>query len=109
MANTKASVTAFGQKRGCGGFGKLLSAANANNAENSGVRCANTNNRCANTNANYGFPLIPFSFFGLTLFREWRANKFQNPTKTMPLKSSHAPALVGHGRWQKNMEIVKCE
>ena len=36
---------------------KLLSAASAGYAENSGVRCANTNNRCANTNANYGFPL----------------------------------------------------
>ena len=36
---------------------QLLSACNANNAENAGVRCANANNRGANTNANYGFPL----------------------------------------------------
>lgn len=40
---------------------QLLSAANANNSENAGVRCANANNRGANTNANYGFPLyMPF-------------------------------------------------
>ena len=36
---------------------QLLSAANANNTENAGVRYANANNRGANTNANYGFPL----------------------------------------------------
>lgn len=47
---------------GCSG-NQLLAAANANNAENAGVRCANTNNRGANTNANYGFPL--FTPFGL--------------------------------------------
>lgn len=41
---------------------QLLSAANANNAENAGVRYANANNRGANTNANYGFPLyMPFN------------------------------------------------
>ncbi|MCM1022420.1 MAG: hypothetical protein NC403_09485 [Muribaculaceae bacterium] len=49
---------------GCSG-NQLLAAANANNAENAGVRCANTNNRGANTNANYGFPL--FTPFGLRL------------------------------------------
>lgn len=44
---------------GFGGSGnQLLAACNANNAENAGVRCANTNNRGANTNANYGFPLL---------------------------------------------------
>lgn len=37
---------------------KLLSAANAHNAGNSGVRCAGTDNRCAITNASYGFPLV---------------------------------------------------
>ncbi|WP_282193713.1 hypothetical protein [Muribaculum intestinale] len=37
---------------------KLLSAANANTAENSGVRCAYTLYRCANTFANSGFPLV---------------------------------------------------
>ena len=36
---------------------ELLSSANANNSENSGVRCANANNRGANTNTNWGFPL----------------------------------------------------
>jgi hypothetical protein len=46
---------------------QLLSAANANNAENSGVRCAYANNRGANTNANYGFPLyMPFRGYGST-------------------------------------------
>lgn len=47
---------------GVSGYGssgnQLLAAANANNSDNSGVRCANTNNRGANTNANYGFPLL---------------------------------------------------
>lgn len=44
---------------------QLLSAANANNSENAGVRCANANNRGANTNANYGFPLyMPFRGYG---------------------------------------------
>lgn len=51
------------------GFGssgnQLLAAANANNAENAGVRCANTNNRGANTNANYGFPLLRLYGFPL--------------------------------------------
>lgn len=37
---------------------KLLSAASANNAEYSGVRCAITINRCADTDASYGFPLV---------------------------------------------------
>ena len=46
---------------------QLLSAANANNSENAGVRCANANNRGANTNANYGFPLyMPFRGYGST-------------------------------------------
>ncbi len=55
------------------GFGssgnQLLAAANANNSENAGVRCTNTNNRGANTNANYGFPLLRlfgFPFCGNT-------------------------------------------
>lgn len=39
------------------GWYQLLSAALANNAEYSGVRCASTNDRCANTNAYFGFPL----------------------------------------------------
>lgn len=51
---------------GFGGSGnQLLAAANANNAENAGVRCANTNNRGANTNANYGFPLLRLCGFPL--------------------------------------------
>ena len=37
---------------------KLLSAAHAYIAENSGVRCADTYNRCAGTSASYGFPLV---------------------------------------------------
>ena len=36
---------------------ELLSSANANNSENSGVRCANANNRGAHTGTNWGFPL----------------------------------------------------
>lgn len=39
------------------GWRQLLSAASANDAEYSGVRCASTNSRCANTGASYGFPL----------------------------------------------------
>ena len=39
------------------GWYQLLSAADANNAEDSGVRCASTFYRCASTNAKYGFPL----------------------------------------------------
>ena len=39
------------------GWYQLLSAAHANDAELSGVRCAHTTHRCANTNADYGFPL----------------------------------------------------
>lgn len=39
------------------GWRQLLSAASANYAENSGVRCAITTYRCADTNAYYGFPL----------------------------------------------------
>lgn len=37
---------------------KLLSAAGANSAEYSGVRCAGTSNRCAYTGADCGFPLV---------------------------------------------------
>lgn len=37
---------------------KLLSAASANYAESSGVRCAYTTYRCAITDAYYGFPLV---------------------------------------------------
>lgn len=37
---------------------KLLSAAIAYTAENSGVRCADTVNRCAGTVAYFGFPLV---------------------------------------------------
>lgn len=37
---------------------KLLSAADAGNAESSGVRCAYTIYRCAYTPAYYGFPLV---------------------------------------------------
>lgn len=37
---------------------KLLSAAHAYYAENSGVRCASTSTRCATTYANSGFPLV---------------------------------------------------
>jgi hypothetical protein len=44
------------------GFRELLSAVNANNAENAGVRGANANNRGANTNTNYGFPLNHYGF-----------------------------------------------
>ena len=41
--------------------------ANANNAENAGVRYANANNRGSNTNANYGFPLyMPLRGYGST-------------------------------------------
>lgn len=39
------------------GWYQLLSAAGAGHAENSGVRCAGTNNRCADTSAHCGFPL----------------------------------------------------
>ena len=45
------------------GIKQLLSCANANNAENAGVRCANANNRGANTNTNYGFPFEPLKRF----------------------------------------------
>ena len=45
------------------GIKQLLSCANANNTENSGVRCANANNRGANTNTNYGFPFEPLKRF----------------------------------------------
>lgn len=37
---------------------KLLSAASAGHAENSGVRCAVSNHRCATTDAYFGFPLV---------------------------------------------------
>ena len=37
---------------------RLLSAANANNAETAGVRCAYSYYRCASTHASYGFPLV---------------------------------------------------
>lgn len=39
------------------GWYQLLSAAHANVAGHSGVRCAYTNNRCADTSADCGFPL----------------------------------------------------
>ena len=39
------------------GWRQLLSAANADYAEDSGVRCAGTYARCAYTSADYGFPL----------------------------------------------------
>lgn len=69
----KQSVSAQACKSLCNsGFGgsgnQLLAAANANNAENAGVRCANTNNRGANTNANYGFPLLRlFGFYNTVI------------------------------------------
>ncbi len=60
---------------GFGGSGnQLLAAANANNAENAGVRCANTNNRGANTNANYGFPLLRLCGFPLCCGNATRKN-----------------------------------
>lgn len=56
--NTYKTVSVFRENQ-------LLSAANANNSENAGVRYANANNRGANTNANYGFPLyMPFRGYG---------------------------------------------
>ena len=62
---------------GFGGSGnQLLAACNANNAENAGVRCANTNNRGANTNANYGFPLyMPFRLSSKALKRLMEVSK----------------------------------
>lgn len=64
---------------GFGGSGnQLLAAANANNAENAGVRCANTNNRGATTNANYGFPLLRLCGFPLCCGNTTKRNK-ENP------------------------------
>ena len=55
---------------------QLLSACNANNAENAGVRYANANNRGANTNANYGFPLyMPFRLSSKALKRLMEGSK----------------------------------
>lgn len=63
---------------GFGGSGnQLLAAANANNSDNSGVRCANTNNRGANTNANYGFPLL--RLLGLRQRHNTQANNNNKP------------------------------
>ena len=93
-AITIASVTAFGQKRGCGGFGKLLSAAYAYNAELAGVRCANSGYRCAVTGANFGFPLIPFFSFGSTLFRELRAT-ISKPHQDHASQEQPRPSISG--------------
>lgn len=55
---TKAELAEMGEnKRKAKGI-KLLSAAGASNAEDSGVRCAYTSHRCALTAAYYGFPLV---------------------------------------------------
>lgn len=55
---TKQELEEMGEdKRKAKGI-KLLSAADALYAENSGVRCAYTNIRCANTFAHFGFPLV---------------------------------------------------
>nr|DAI97851.1 MAG TPA: hypothetical protein [Caudoviricetes sp.] len=54
-------------------------------------------------------PYTVFSFTAQRSLGSSEPNKYQTTTKTMPLKSDHAPVLVEYGRWQKNMEIVKCE
>lgn len=61
---------------GFGGSGnQLLAAANANNAENAGVRCANTNNRGAYTYAYYGFPLLRLFGFPFCGYHAAKPNK----------------------------------
>lgn len=78
------------------GFGssgnQLLAAANANNAENAGVRCANTNNRGANTNANYGFPCYAYTVFP---FAAMLQNEIQNnqTAVTLPHKNRCAAGV----------------
>ena len=55
---TKAELEDMGEEERKAKGIKLLSAATANNAEPSGVRCANTRYRCADTYAYFGFPLV---------------------------------------------------
>lgn len=55
---TKDELAEMGEKERKAKGIKLLSAAGANSAEDSGVRCANTYHRCAHTNADFGFPLV---------------------------------------------------
>ncbi len=55
---TKDELAEMGEKERKAKGIKLLSAAYANNAENSGVRCSDTIYRCAYTNASYGYPLV---------------------------------------------------
>ncbi len=55
---TKSELAEMGEEERKAQGIKLLSAADANYAENSGVRCANTNSRCASTGASCGFPLV---------------------------------------------------
>lgn len=55
---TKDELAKMGEKERKAKGIKLLSAALAVTAENSGVRCASTHNRCATTSAYSGFPLV---------------------------------------------------
>lgn len=80
---------------------QLLSAANANNAENAGVRYANANNRGANTNANYGFPLyMPFN--GKSSVAEPCQQTIVRNTETLP----HRAASNGSGKIR--VGLTKC-
>lgn len=84
---------------------QLLSACNANNAENAGVRCANANNRGANTNANYGFPLyMPFN--GKSSVTEPCYKIKKRNTETLPHKSCQQWQWQNKSRFNK--VLVRC-
>lgn len=55
---TKEELAEMGEKKRKEKGIKLLSAAYASSAEDSGVRCAHANSRGAFTSASYGFPLV---------------------------------------------------
>ena len=71
---------------------QLLSAANANNAENAGVRCAN---------ANYGFPLY-MPFHGISSANRASTNNNKRNTETLP----HRAASNGSGKIR--VGLTKC-